>query len=71
MGSLAASVVLGPTGATAWVTSAAAGAGGPVQGATVWLYSNPYSYYYNSVQVGAGSRALMLLVTSNLRRRCV
>ena len=41
MGSLAASIVLGPTGATAWVTSATTG--GPVAGATVWIYASVYN----------------------------
>ena len=41
MGSLAASIVLGPTGATAWVTSAEVG--GPVAGATVWIYAWAYN----------------------------
>ncbi len=44
LSSLAASVVMGPTGATAWVTSAAVG--GPVQGATVWLFSTSYDVGY-------------------------
>ena len=42
MGSIAASIVMGPSGAIAWVTRASAGSGGPVKGATVWLYASFY-----------------------------